>query len=81
MTKSRLLRLLGTTYAKREAQLSKDDYDRIAKPFNEANEAKLIDPLHGDKTATKMEDQFELFRAAGVVCLSIANATTTITVL
>jgi hypothetical protein len=78
--KDKLLRLLEATYGKREAQLSKDDYDRIAKPFNEANEAKLIDPLNGEKTATRMEDKFEQFRADVDVCLSIANATATITI-
>jgi hypothetical protein len=80
LMKNKLLRLLETTYGKREAQLSKDDHDRIAKPFNEANEAKLIDPMNGDKTATEMEDKFELFRAEVDVCLSIANATTTIAI-
>lgn len=77
---SKLMKLLEATYAKRDSQLSKEDYDRIAKPFNESNEAKIIDPLNCEKTVQQMEDKIERFFAEVDVCLSIANATTTITI-
>lgn len=77
---SKLMKLLEATYAKRDAQLSKEDYDRIAKPFNESNEAKLIDPLNCEKTVQAMEEKIETFFAEVDVCLSIVNATTMITI-
>lgn len=80
MMEAKLLQLLEATYAKRESQLSKDDYDRIANPFQESNEAKLVDPLNCDKTVQAMEDKLEKFHAEVDVCLSIANAKTEITI-
>lgn len=76
----KLMKLLEATYAKKETQVSKDDYDRIAIPFLESNEGKLVDPLNCEKTAVKMEDRFSDFFAEVDVCLSIANATTEITI-
>lgn len=78
--KAKLLKLLEATYAKRESQVSREDYDRIARPFNESNEAKLVDPLNADATARAFEDKFEVFAAEVDVSLSIANATSTITI-
>lgn len=75
-TEKTLVRLLESTYAKREAQLSKDDYDRIAKPFKDSNDAKLIDPLDLKKTLDKMEENYNLFLSEVDVCLSVANSTT-----
>jgi len=76
----KLLKLLETTYAKKDAQLSKEDYERISKPFYESNEMHLVDPLNCEKTVQKMEDAYEKFQAEVDVCLSIANATTEITI-
>lgn len=76
----KLLKLLEATYAKRESQLSKEGYDRIAKPFQESNEAKLVDPLNCEKTVQEMEERIEQFFAEVDVCLSIANARTEITI-
>lgn len=76
----KLMKLLEATYAKREAQLSKDDYDRIAKPFQGSNEAKLVDPLNCENTLQKMEDRLDSFSAEVDVCLSIANAKNEITI-
>lgn len=74
----KLVGLLESTYAKRESQLSKDDYDRIARPFLESNEAKLVDPLNLRRTLDAMEDNYEKFLSEVDVCLSVANASTII---
>ena len=71
-----LVNLLESTYSKRESQLSKEDHDRVAKPFKESNEAKLIDPLDLKKALDKMEDDYNKFLSEVDVCLSVANATT-----
>ncbi len=72
----KLSKLLEAAYAKKDSQLAKDDYDRIAKPFNEANQAKLVDPLNLKKQLDAMEEAYERFLSEVDVCLSVANATT-----
>lgn len=74
----KLVSLLESTYAKRESQLSKDDYDRIARPFFESNEARIVDPLNLRRTLEAMEDNYEKFLSEVDVCLSVANASTII---
>lgn len=74
----KLVALLHSTYARRESQLSRDEYDRIAKPFFESNEAKLVDPLNLRRTLDAMEDNYEKFLSEVDVCLSVANASTII---
>lgn len=78
--KDKLLKLLEAMYAKRESQVSADDQDAVAKPFNEANEARLVDPVEMDKALSEMEDKIDRFLADVDVCLSVANATTSISV-
>lgn len=77
--KKKVENLLESAYSKREGQPSKEDHDRIAKPFLESNEAKLVDPLNLKKTLEKMEEDYEKFLSEVDVCLSVANAKTEIT--
>lgn len=76
----KLVKLLESTYAKRETQLSKEDHDRIAKPFRASKEAKLVDPLDLEKTIKELEERCEQFLAEVDVALSVSNATTNITI-
>jgi len=80
LMQEKLMKLLEATYAKRESQLSKDDYNRIAQPFIDNNEAKLIDPLDLDKKIQALEKSIEEFSADVDVVLSVSNARTTISI-
>lgn len=57
----KLMKLLEATYAKQEAQLSKEDYDRIARPFNKSNEAKLVDSLNCERDMQGTEERIANF--------------------
>ncbi|KAI0564644.1 hypothetical protein FGB62_25g722 [Gracilaria domingensis] len=81
LVNERIAKLLETSYGNREKQLSKEDFERIARPFKEGSMATLIDPLSCSKLAEKLEEKLEKFLSEVDVCLSIANATTNITVL
>lgn len=72
----KLNHLLEATYARKDSQLSKEDYERIAKPFNESNRAKVVDPLNLKKKLDAMEEEHDKFLSEVDVCLSVANATT-----
>lgn len=78
MLQDKVSDLLQSAYSKREGQLSKEDYDRIAKPFLENNEAKLVDPLNLKSSVEKMEEKYEKFLSEVDVCLSVVNAKTEI---
>lgn len=58
---SQMFKLLQATYSKPETEISKEDYDRIAVPFRENNEAKLVDPLGIKKILHNIEEQVDLF--------------------
>ncbi|PXF45174.1 hypothetical protein BWQ96_05075 [Gracilariopsis chorda] len=76
----RINQLLETSYGNRESQLSKEDYERIARPFKEGNTSVLIDPLNCATLMTKMEESVDAFESEVDVALSIANATTEISI-
>jgi len=78
--KSQLLKLLEATYAKSETEISKDDYDKVAIPFKENNETKLIDPIGLKAVMEEMEQSIESFETEVDVVLSEANARTMIEV-
>lgn len=61
-------------------QLSTVDHDAVAKPFKKNNNVALVDPLDCEKMLRKLEDETDTFLADVDVCMSEANATTSITV-
>jgi hypothetical protein len=69
-----LLRLLQATYSKPETQIEKDDYDKIAIPFRENNEAKLIDPLDIEKKLQSFEEKIDAFESEVDIALTESNA-------
>ncbi|KAA8497249.1 hypothetical protein FVE85_0978 [Porphyridium purpureum] len=71
---AKMMKLLEATYAKRESQLNKEDYERITGPFLENNESKLIDPISIDAKLQEFEKRIEEFEAECDVTLSISNA-------
>ncbi|KAI0560872.1 hypothetical protein FGB62_98g072 [Gracilaria domingensis] len=81
LVNERIAKLLETSYGNREKQLSKEDFERIVRPFKKGSMATLIDPLNCSKLAETLEEKLEKFFSEVDVCLSIANATTNITVL
>ena len=77
--KGQLLKLLEATYSKSEAQISKDDHDKVAIPFFKNNEAKIIDPLDAKKLQETLDDKISAFEDEVDVALSESNARTDIT--
>ncbi|MCP4353108.1 MAG: hypothetical protein GY795_47260 [Desulfobacterales bacterium] len=73
-----LFQLLQATYSKPETEISKDDYDRIATPFRENNEAKLVDPLGIEKELQSIEEKIDAFEAEVDITLTESNARTEI---
>ena len=59
---------------------SKSEYDAIAKPFLEKNEAKSVDSVKYDKIAKDLEAEIDLFESEVDLVLSESNATTFIEV-
>lgn len=76
--RDKLLKLLESMYAKRENQLSESDHEAVSKPFNEANEASLVDPIGIEKVMKDSQERIDLFHADVDVALSVCNATTSI---
>lgn len=77
--KGQLLKLLEATYSKSEAQISKDDHDKVAVPFFKNNEAKIIDPLDAKKLQEDLDEKISAFEDEVDVALSESNARTDIT--
>lgn len=77
---SKLMKLLESMYGRsgKEHSLSTSDYDAVAVPFKKANDPDFVDPLNCEKMLKDLEDKADTFLAEVDVCLSIANATTTI---
>lgn len=75
---NQLFKLLQATYSKPEAEISKEDYDRIAIPFKENNEAKLLDPLVIKEKLQDIEKQIDLFESEVDIALTESNARTEI---
>ena len=73
-----LFKLLEATYAKPEAEISAEDYDKIALPFKLNNEASLIDPLNIKARMFSYETQIEAFETEVDIALSESNARTEI---
>lgn len=78
--KGQLLKLLEATYSKSEAQISKDDHDKVAIPFFKNNEAKIIDPLDAKKLQEDLDEKISAFEDEVDVVLSESNARTDISI-
>jgi len=72
--KGQLLKLLEATYSKSEAEISKEDHDKVAIPFKENNEAKLVDPLELKGVIQELEESIDAFETEVDVALSEINA-------
>ncbi len=75
---NQLFRLLEATYSKPEAEIAQEDYDRIAVPFKENNEAQLLDPLDIKNTLLEMEKRIDLFESEVDIALTESNSRTEI---
>lgn len=67
---------LEAMLGKDSTTVSKDDIDMIRKPFMEANEAHLVDPLNVDKLVETISSEVESFEAEVDAVLSESNAIT-----
>jgi len=75
---TQLEKLIETNVGK-DKKSDKEDYDRIAKPFLEANEIILVDPIKiGDEIET-LETEIETFEADVDIVLSESNSKTELT--
>lgn len=77
---NQLLQLLQATYSKSEAEISAEDYDKVANPFMENNEAKLFDPLDMEKKLQALEEKIDMFESEVDIALTESNARTEIEV-
>lgn len=75
---SQLFQLLQATYSKPETEISKEDYERIATPFKQNNEAKIINPLDIEKKLQSLEETIDKFESEVDIALTESNARTEI---
>ncbi len=64
----------------KEHSLSSADHDAVAVPFKKANDPVLVDPLNCESMLKELEEKVDNYLAEVDVCMSVANATTTIEV-
>jgi hypothetical protein len=69
-------RILEATFGKENVKVGKEDVEAVRKPYMEANEFHLFDPLEVDKTVEKLEKEVSEFEAEVDAVLSEANAVT-----
>jgi hypothetical protein len=75
-----LQKIMEATFGKDNVKVSKEDVDAIRKPFLEANEWKMVDPLKITSVIEKMEKEIESFEVEVDAVLSEINAVTFIEV-
>lgn len=71
-------RILEATFGKENVKVGKDDVEAVRKPYMEANEFHLFDPLEVEKTVEKLEKEIADFEAEVDAVLSEINAVTTV---
>jgi hypothetical protein len=64
----------------KDKKVDKDDYEKIALPFIEANEVKLLDPIGADSKVEKLRHEIDKFDADIDIVLSESNSKTEIEV-
>lgn len=79
---SKLQKLLESVYgsAGKERLITEDGHDAVATPFRKANNPTLVNPLDCEKMLQKVDEDIERFLVEVDVCLSVANATNSITI-
>jgi len=77
---NQLYKLLQATYSKPETEISKEDYDKIAIPFKENNDATLINPLNINKTLKELDEAISEFESEVDIALTESNARTEVEV-
>jgi len=75
-----LQKVLEATFGKDNVKITKDDMEAVRKPFLEANEWQLFDPLKVEEVIQKMEKEVTDFETEVDAVLSEINAITTIEV-
>jgi hypothetical protein len=73
---TRLDNLLESTFSKDSTKVKKEEYDAVAGPFMERNEASVLDPIKVRKEIEKKTEIVENFEKEVDVILSEINATT-----
>jgi len=64
----------------KDRKVDREDYDKIAKPFIEANEYVLVDPINIADKIKEVSDDIDNFDANVDIALSESNARTNITI-
>jgi hypothetical protein len=76
---SDLQNLLVASFGK-SAQTNSNDVENISKPFREANQSRLLDPINCSSVISKLEKDIEEYEREADFTLSESNALTMITV-
>lgn len=79
-SQTRLDKLLESTFSKDSSKVKPEEYEAVAKPFLERNEAKLVDPIDARKKIDMLEKYIEGFVSNIDIVLSESNAKTYITI-
>jgi hypothetical protein len=77
---ARLDKLLEATFSKESAKVKTEEYEAVAKPFMERNQAVLIDPLNIREKIKELEDSIVEFKKEVDISLTESNARTEITI-
>lgn len=78
MVNANVQRILEATFGKENVKVGDKDVDAVRKPYLEANEFHLFDPLKVDETVEKLEKEVSEFEAEVDAVLSEINAVTII---
>jgi hypothetical protein len=73
-----LQKILEATFGKENVKVGKDDFEAVRKPYMEANEYHLFDPLNVSKKIEEIENEVEAFEMEVDAVLSEINAITII---
>lgn len=76
MVNANVQRILEATFGKENVKVAEKDLEAVRKPYLEANEFHLFDPLKVDETVQKMETEISEFEAEVDAVLSEINAVT-----
>jgi len=76
--KSRLDNLLVSTFSKDSTKVKPEEFEAVAKPFLDRNEASMVDPLNIRAEIERLEKSISAFEEDVDVALSESNAQTLI---
>jgi len=75
---ARLDKLLEATFSKESSKVKPEEYEAVAKPFMDRNQAVLIDPLNIREKIKELEDSIVEFKKEVDISLTESNARTEI---